>query len=58
VGAVGPELREGLATGTDDRHLEHAIRAAGVWPLLHDALEKVAAGIVDYREAVGVHWLA
>jgi general secretion pathway protein E len=58
VAAVGPELRDGLATGTDDRHLEHAIQAAGVRPLLHDALEKVAAGIVDYREAIGVHWLA
>jgi general secretion pathway protein E len=58
VGALGPEVRDGLATGADDRRLEHAIRAAGVRPLLHDALEKVAAGIVDYREAVGVHWLA
>lgn len=57
VAGFGPDVRDALATGADDRRLDHALRAAGVRPLLHDALAKVAAGVVDYREAIGVHWL-
>lgn len=58
VAAVTPDVRDGLLAHAADRDLEQILRAAGVRPLLADALEKVAAGTVDLREATGVHWLA
>jgi type II secretory ATPase GspE/PulE/Tfp pilus assembly ATPase PilB-like protein/nucleotide-binding universal stress UspA family protein len=58
VAAVTAAVRDGLLAHASDRDLEQALRAGGVRPLLADALEKVAAGIVDFREATGVHWLA
>ena len=42
----------------DERAFEAELRSLGVQPLLHDALRKIAAGIVSEREATSVHWLA
>jgi len=58
VATLGAEARDCLAGEADDRRLARLLSDAGVRPLLSDALHKAAAGIVDYREATAVHWLA
>jgi type II secretory ATPase GspE/PulE/Tfp pilus assembly ATPase PilB-like protein/nucleotide-binding universal stress UspA family protein len=58
VATITADVREVIVSHADDRELERAIRATGARPLRTDALEKVAAGIVDFRGATEVHWLA
>jgi type II secretory ATPase GspE/PulE/Tfp pilus assembly ATPase PilB-like protein/nucleotide-binding universal stress UspA family protein len=58
VATLGTEARDCLAGEADERRLTRLLFDAGTRPLLSDALHKAAAGIVDYREATGVHWLA
>jgi type II secretory ATPase GspE/PulE/Tfp pilus assembly ATPase PilB-like protein len=58
VASMTPDVRSCIVTHAEDHELEWAIRATGARPLRTDALEKVAAGILDFREAAEVHWLA
>jgi hypothetical protein len=41
-----------------DRRLQDILAAAGVRPLIVDALAKIGDGVVDFDEALRVHWLA
>ncbi|NDC63198.1 MAG: hypothetical protein EBZ59_04255 [Planctomycetia bacterium] len=50
-------IRDAIASGADERRLQEAVVASGVRTLLADALAKIGAGIVDYEEAMRVHWL-
>ncbi len=51
-------LADAIIDGCDERAFDSVVRAGGVRPLRSDAVEKIAAGLVDEREASGVHWLA
>ena len=57
VASMTPDIRDTIAAGATDRRLQEALVGAAVRPLLADALTKIAAGIVDFEEAMRVHWL-
>jgi len=57
VARMTPDVREAITGGATDRLLQEALAAAGFQPLLADALAKIGAGIVDFDEAMRVHWL-
>lgn len=58
VAAMNRPLGQTIKDGLDEHGFEAALREAGVPPLRHDALEKIAAGLIDEHEALGVHWMA
>jgi type II secretory ATPase GspE/PulE/Tfp pilus assembly ATPase PilB-like protein/nucleotide-binding universal stress UspA family protein len=58
VAGMTTALADAIIDGCDERAFDSVVRAGGVRPLRSDAVEKIAAGLVDEREASGVHWLA
>lgn len=58
VAGITTALADAIVERLDERAFEAVLRNAGVRPLRNDAVEKIAAGLVDEREASGVHWLA
>jgi type II secretory ATPase GspE/PulE/Tfp pilus assembly ATPase PilB-like protein/nucleotide-binding universal stress UspA family protein len=58
VAGMTTALADAIIDGIDERAFEAGLRAEGVRQLRSDAIEKIAAGLVDEREASGVHWLA
>jgi general secretion pathway protein E len=58
VGRMGPEIRAAIHAGEGDRRLQDILAAAGIRPLIVDALAKIGDGVVDFDEAMRMHWLA
>jgi type II secretory ATPase GspE/PulE/Tfp pilus assembly ATPase PilB-like protein/nucleotide-binding universal stress UspA family protein len=58
VGRMSPDIRVAIHAGEGDRRLQDILAAAGVRPLIVDALAKIGDGVVDFDEAMRVHWLA
>jgi type II secretory ATPase GspE/PulE/Tfp pilus assembly ATPase PilB-like protein len=58
VGRMGPEIREAIHAVEGERRLQEILAAAGIRPLIVDALAKINDGIVDFDEAMQMHWLA
>lgn len=58
VAGMNTALADAIIERVDERAFDAVLRASGVRPLRSDAVGKIAAGLVDEREASGVHWLA
>ena len=57
VAGMSEAIADAIMDRMDERAFGLLLRETGVRPLTSDAVDKIAAGIVDEREAAGVHWL-